>query len=44
MLLQAALPAILERFGGDERRIYGKLRFGITAAFVTLAFLTREPL
>ncbi|MGB7016331.1 MAG: hypothetical protein WBD69_10335 [Candidatus Cybelea sp.] len=44
VLLQAALPSIVERFGGRERRIYGTLRFGVTAAFVALAFLTGEPL
>jgi hypothetical protein len=43
VLLQAALPAIAERLGA-QRRVFTKVRFGITGAFIVLALLTGEPL
>ncbi|HEX4013313.1 MAG TPA: hypothetical protein VHX17_05400 [Candidatus Cybelea sp.] len=43
VLLQAALPAIAQRFGA-QRRVSPKLRLAISGAFVVLALLTGEPL
>jgi hypothetical protein len=44
VLIQAAVPKIIERRGGADTPTTRKIRFGMAAAFTALVIATGEPL